>query len=174
MSCSIQTRHYEPNTRPYLNQPHNFLSRMNEARAFAAGAHHPQLGFLVSGGYDGYSSLPSSTSEISTDGMTFSTFTPLPIAVYRHCMVALDRDDGEFFLAGGSTGPSSRRAFIHRRSHWDEVEPMQTGREGKKSNLKMQIRYDTKREVLPCSPDVRPGQRYSWRKGAEDHCSRWA
>ena len=142
---------------------HIFLSRMNEARAFAAGAHHLQLGFLVSGGFDGSASLLP-TSEISTDGMTFSTFTPLPIAVYRHCMVALDGDDGEFFLAGGYTGPwtpaypSSRRAFIHRRSQWDEVGPMPTARGGKKSNLKMQIRNAIKREALPFSPDVRPSQ----------------
>ena len=121
------------------------LSRMNEARHRAAGAHHPQLGFLVSGGSGG--SDLKSTTEISTDGRTFSAYTPLPIRLYRHCLVALDRDDGEFFLAGGYTGPwtpaypSSRRAFIHRRSQWDEVGPMPTARGGKKSNLKMQIRY---------------------------------
>ena len=104
---------------------------MNEARAFAAGAHHPQLGFLVSGGFDGGL---KSTTEISMDGRTFSAYTPLPIRLYRHCLVVLDRDDGEFFLAGGYTGPSSRRAFIHRGGQWDEVEPMPTGRGGKKSN----------------------------------------
>ena len=32
------------------NLKQNHLSRMNEDRQFAAGAHHPQLGFLVSGG----------------------------------------------------------------------------------------------------------------------------
>ena len=122
--------------RSHLKQPDIFLSRMNEARAFAAGAHHPQLGFLVSGGFDG--NQLKSTSEISTDGRTFSAYTPLPSKLYRHCLVALDRDDGEFFLAGGYTGASSRSAFIHRgRGKWEPVASIPTARGGKRSNQKM-------------------------------------
>jgi len=120
-------------------------ARMNEPRANAAGAHHPQVGFLVSGGWNGSSSQdPSgsslSSTEVSTDGRTFSAYTPLPIGLQGHCMVALDGDDGEFFLAGGWVGagasPShgeddhSARAFIHRESQWDEVEQMPTARSG--------------------------------------------
>ena len=115
-----------------------FLPRMNEARSSAAGAHHPQLGFLVSGGYNDGSS--KSTTEISSDGRTFSAYTPLPIELWGHCMVALDRDDGEFFLAGGWDGYySSNRAFIHRGGQWDQVKWMWASRYRKKSNSLMQI-----------------------------------
>ena len=104
---------------------------MNEERELLAGAHHSQLGFLVSGGYGLYSRL--STTEITTDGMTFTAYTPLPIGLESHCMVALDGDDGEFFLAGGYSFDYNRRSFIHRGNRWDEVAPMPTTRYGKKS-----------------------------------------
>ena len=123
---------------------------MNEARANAAGAHHPQVGFLVSGGWNGSRSQDPSASgstlsstEVSTDGRTFSAYTPLPIGLEGHCMVALDGNDGEFFLAGGLTGGSSpsytvddlsARAFIHRESQWDEVEQMPRARSSKNSS----------------------------------------
>ena len=155
-----------------LFESHIFLSRMNEARAFAAGAHHPQLGFLVSGGYDGSFNLLS-TSEISTDGMTFSTFTPLPTPVYRHCMVALDGDDGEFFLAGGwHTGPASRRTFIHRRDQWDEVDLMPTARGGKKLNLKMQIRYAQGLAKRTAQTDLRRHSVHSPYNSSEKVCTK--
>jgi len=108
--------------------------RMNEARLNAVGAHHPQLGFLVSGGSNAsYHGDPSgsilSSTEVSTDGRTFSAYTPLPIELSGHCMVALDGDDGEFFLAGGRDGLSELdRAFIHRNNAWVEVAAMPTAR----------------------------------------------
>ena len=129
----------ELDTRPYMKQSHIFLSRMNEARRYAAGAHHPQLGFLVSGGWDG--NWLAST-EISEDGRTFRAHTPLPIRLSHHCMVALVGDDGEFFLAGGSSWTYSRKVFIHRGSQWDEVEPMPTPRQCMKSNSKMQFKMN--------------------------------
>lgn len=129
----------EVDRRPYLKQPQTFLSRMNQCRGGGAGAHHPQLGFLVSGG--GRFSVYS-TTEISKDGRTFSTFTPLGNATgpTKRCCVALDGDDGEFFLAGGTGwGYVSSTAFIHRRGQWDEVEPIPTARYCKKSILLKQV-----------------------------------
>ena len=117
----------------------SFLSRMNETRYMAAGAHHPQRGFLVSGGLSRWdTSGILSSSELSTDGTTFRAYTPLPIGLVQSCMVALEGGDGEFFLAGGSDaiGGSNKldRAFIHRSNNWVEVTPMPTARFCKKSN----------------------------------------
>ena len=92
---------------------------MNEARYYHAGAHHPDLGFLITGGLDsGY----KSTTEISRDGITFEYYTPLPIGLFGHCMVALDNDDGEFFIGGGFSSGVSNKAFIHKGNQWVEVE----------------------------------------------------
>ena len=113
-----------------------FSFSMNEPRAHPGGAHHPELGFLVSGGGHGFKS-----TEITTDGITFVDYTPIPIALYAHCSVALDgRDDGEFFYAGGHerVGGGERgteRAYVHRANQWEEVTPMPTTRRCKKSNL---------------------------------------
>ena len=63
---------------------------MTEVRHRTAGARHESLGFLVSGGWDGSTRL--SSSELSTDGATWSAYTPLPIGLDLHCMVSLDRD----------------------------------------------------------------------------------
>ena len=125
-----------------MKQPHIFLYRMNEARWAAAGAHHPQLGFLVSGGWYG-NRLATTTTEISKDGRTFSTYTPLPYELHGHCMIALDGDDGEFFFAGGSKGGQlQNRAFIHRGGQWVEVERMRRERVCKKSDSLMQIKMN--------------------------------
>ena len=104
---------------------------MDEVRYLAAGAHHASLGFLVSGGKDGSARL--SSSELSSDGATWGAYTQLPIEVNSHCLVALDRDDGDFFLTGGSSGGTLKRAFIHRTNSWVEVTAMPTARYGKKS-----------------------------------------
>ena len=107
---------------------------MNESRRQSVGALHQSLGFLITGGF------LITSSEITTDGAVFQDFTPLPTAVYGHCMVALDGDDGEFFVGGGKApydGGTSRRAFIHRGNQWVEVEQMPTARSGNKSNLEM-------------------------------------
>ena len=111
-----------------------FLSRMKEARNIAAGAHHQQLGFLISGGYRaGY----LSTTEITTDGVTFNYFTPLPFGLYLHCMVALDGDDGEFIIVGGFSGSYEKRAFIHKSNQWVQMASMTTARDCKMSDLEM-------------------------------------
>ena len=110
-----------------------FLSRMDRGRYFAAGAHHVSLGFLVSAGWD---DSAVSSSVLTTDGTTWDAYTtPLPIAVYDHCMVALDRNDGDFFLVGGYDDSNRMdRAFILRSSNWVEVTAMPTARSSKKSN----------------------------------------
>ena len=110
---------------------------MKEARWKAAAAHHIDKGFLITGGWDG--SRHSST-EITKDGVTFEDFTPLPIALYAHCMVALnDDEDGDFFVAGGWTGRYNKRAFIHNGSHWNEMTEMPTGRRSKKQSLEKRM-----------------------------------
>ena len=108
---------------------------MNEARYKSAGAHHPDIGFVITGGEDGGF---LSTTEISRDGITFEYYTPLPIGLYGHCMVALDNDDGEFFIGGGYSSGVSNKAFIHKGNQWVEVQQMPTARGCKKSNLEVQ------------------------------------
>ena len=63
-------------------------------------------------------------------------------------MVALDGDDGEFFVAGGygrdpmeGGWKTLNRAFIHRGNNWDDVAQMATARASKRSNnVQIQVR----------------------------------
>ena len=114
---------------------------MKEPRVpYSTGAHHDELGFLVS-------ATIRLTTEITTDGVTFNAFTPLPKSLNLYCMVALDGDDGEFFVGGGSYSScsttscrndvKSRRAFIYKDNQWDEVAQMPTARSCKKAYLEM-------------------------------------
>ena len=116
---------------------------MNEARAYGSAALHQNLGFLITGG-QGPRGIPS--AEISTDGgVTFSDFNFLDHSrsLYFHCIVALNGDNGDFFVGAGfnqhsgSGEPITNRAFILRGNQWVEVTPMPTARYGKKSNLEM-------------------------------------
>ena len=114
---------------------------MKEARMYAAAAHHEDKGFLITGGQNGWNNRHSST-EITEDGVTFEDFTPLPIALERHCAVALnDEDDGDFFVAGGynSDRQESKRAFIHKGNHWNETTEMPTARQSKKQSLEKRM-----------------------------------
>ena len=107
---------------------------MKEERAYAAAAHHEDKGFIITGGVNGNGWL--SSTEITKDGVTFEDFTPLPIALYTHCMVALnDADAGDFFVAGGSSSSYSKRAFIHKGGQWNETTEMPTARSSKKPSL---------------------------------------
>ena len=102
---------------------------MTEERYASAGAHHKDLGFLIAGGvYD------ISTTEITTDGITFTAFTQLPLGFHSQCLVALNGDDGEFFMAGGHNSGCGQchRAFIHKNSQWDEMASLARGRSGKR------------------------------------------
>ena len=105
----------------------------------SAGAHHASLGFLVSGGYHPGSLFVApyrlSSTELSTDGAIWGPYTPLPIGLSSHCVVALDSNYGDFFLVGGWDGSNERtEAYIHRNGNWVGVTPMQTARNGKRSN----------------------------------------
>ena len=102
--------------------------RLNEDRFKAAAAHHIELGFLITGG-----EYRKSSTEITADGVTWDLFTPLPINLYGHCLVALDSDYGDFFIVGGrSSRDFEKRSFIHKNSQWTEVKAMPTPRSGKK------------------------------------------
>ena len=109
---------------------------MKEARGYAAAAHHLDKGFIISAGYgNGY----LSSTEITKDGVTFEDFTPLPIALYAHCAVALnDEEDGDFFVAGGWTGRYNKRAFIHKGNEWNEMTEMPTARSSKEPSLEIE------------------------------------
>ena len=116
---------------------------MKEKRCYSAAAHHDVKGFLIMGGI--VSGTRSST-EITKDGVTFEDFTPLPIALERHCAVALnDEDAGDFFVAGGhsySGGYSvSKRAFIHKGDQWNEMAELSFARYCKKPSLEMESKY---------------------------------
>ena len=135
---------------------------MNEARYYHRAAHHQELGFLITGG--GWSG-PKSTTEITKDGVTFEVFTPLPIGLTLHCLVALDGDDGDFFVGGGKSVSSNadKRAFIHRDNQWVEMMQMPTARHGKKPNLENQNEINWmyyRITALMCGPvRVSPGGR---------------
>ena len=116
---------------------------MNEARAECAAAHHKDLGFLITGGKSS-TSQPSgahfkSSTEITKDGVNFEVFTPLPIGLRLHCMVALDGDEeGDFFVGGGSKSDGyNKRAFIHKGNQWVEVKEMPTARRGKEPDFEL-------------------------------------
>ena len=121
---------------------------MNEARFASAGAHHKDLGFLISGGAFNTpvpDNDPVATTEISTDGITFNAFTQLPLGLHSHCMVALDGDDGEFLVIGGHTSSHfsqqpdyswSPLVLKHKNNQWQEMNNwMPTDRLGKEPNL---------------------------------------
>ena len=118
---------------------------MKEKRRYSAAAHHEKKGFIITGGYDGSRRLAS--TEITKDGVTFEHFSPLPIALQGHCVVALNEDDdgdgGDFFVAGGaSNSGNSKRAFIHKISHWwVDVAEMSLGRRGKKPSLEIENEF---------------------------------
>ena len=114
--------------------------RLNEDRFKAAAAHHIELGFLITGG-----EYRKSSTEITADGVTWDLFTPLPINLYGHCLVALDSDYGDFFTVGGqrgSDGKSNKRAFIYKNSQWTEVEEMPTARYCKKIQFRDAWRHE--------------------------------
>ena len=145
---------------------------MKEARDSAAAAHHKDKGFIITGGYSDNGRL--SSTEITKDGLYFEDFTPLPIALSSHCMVALNEDDdGDFFVAGGWTGNSySKRVFIHKGDHWNEMTEMPTARSGKKPSLEME------NELIcliahHCRPHVWPCQGKPRGKGGKDCGCRW-
>merc|ERR1711879_325082 len=102
---------------------------MGTSRELHAAAHHKDLGFLITGGKHPESYKTS--TEITRDGVTFEAFTPLPIGLRSHCMVALDGDEeGDFFVGGGhSSGQQyDKRAYIYKINQWVEVEELPTGR----------------------------------------------
>ena len=107
---------------------------------WAAAAHHEDKGFLITGGVGiGWNHL--SSTEITKDGVTFEDFTPLPIALNEHCMVALnDEDAGDFFVASGAepVAGTSKRAFIHKGNQRNEMTEMANDRIGKKPTLEIE------------------------------------
>ena len=109
---------------------------MSAPRDLGAGTYDSTHGFVMSGGIQDIAS-----ADKTTDGSSFETFTPMPIGIDRHCLVALD-NGGDIFMTGGystETGGYSDRAYIFRSnsSTW-EIQPnnMPTAREGKKFKQK--------------------------------------
>ena len=99
---------------------------MNGEYPWAAAAHHRELGFLIAGHHPYPSINLGHLLQITTDGVTFDQFTPLPNEGAASCLVALDSDFGNFFACG------TRGAFIHKTNQWTEVAEMPTPRSGKK------------------------------------------
>ena len=111
---------------------------MTTSRAHHAAAHHKDVGFLITGGK--WPENFKSSTEITRDGVTFEAFTPLPVGLRDHCMVALDGDEeGDFFVGGGDIrgGKYSKRAFIYKNNQWMDVKELPTGSRGKKPNLNL-------------------------------------
>ena len=138
-----------------------FLSSMNEVRGYSKAAHHQELGFLVTGG-----SWPDgkSTTEVTKDGVTFEVFTPLPIALVLHCLVALDGDGGDFFVGGGYDGSNNnKRAFIHSGNQWVEMREMPTARRCKKP----QFRKSERDKWLTSTRGIEVAQKCSVSSGAK-------
>ena len=81
----------------------------------------------------------TSSAEQTSDGVTFRTFTGLPIGLADHCLVALNgAERGDFFLTGGYSGGSSKKTYIYN-SGWMPKADMPTARSGKKPNLGIQM-----------------------------------
>ena len=109
---------------------------MREKRYHSAGAFHKKHGWVICGGWGdiGFDlSPPTSSCEVTRDGISFREFPRLPIALYRHSIVALDTEEGDFLVTGGY--PVNARTFIFKNQEWREVEKMPTARKGKKPSL---------------------------------------
>ena len=105
---------------------------MSRRRLGAAGAYTSENGWLISGGDEGFNDV---SVDQTFDGETFGQFTPLPLALSRHCLVPLDNGKGDMFLTGGfSDNPrnKNRRTHIYNGESdaWDEKSNMPTARYG--------------------------------------------
>ena len=134
---------------------------MTESRIDHAAAHHKDLGFLITGGK--WPESFKSSTEITRDGDTFEAFTPLPIGLRAHCMVALDGDEeGDFFVGGGDKSGQkyTKSAYIYKSNQWVGVEELPTGSRGKKPYLDIHNELCCKLflAALMCGP-VRAGSR---------------
>ena len=103
---------------------------MSAPRDLGAGTYDSTQGFVMSGGIEDIES-----ADKTTDGSSFDTFTPLPIGIDRHCLVALD-NGGDIFMTGGyshEVGGYSDRAYVFRSNSttWERQPDMPTAREGK-------------------------------------------
>ena len=106
----------------------NVCGKTSEARSFSAAATHPKYGWVVTGGYGG-----GSSAEVTRDGKTFQSFTPLPLPLHSHGLVSLgEGGSGDFFLTGGWDGSDdNNKSFIHSAGSWRQVADMPTARGGK-------------------------------------------
>ena len=77
-----------------------------EERRHAAAALHPTLGLIITGG------MNHQSTEVTSDGVFFQPFTPLPTALWGHCLVTLGNEHGDLFLAGGYTDPGSGQKVV--------------------------------------------------------------
>ena len=108
--------------------------RMQEKRAYSAAAFHPAHGWVISGGY-GDREYKSSV-ESTRDGLTFKSFTELPLGLWGHCLVSLEGvESGDFLLTGGAGGDGgdndNKKTFIYGQGLWRRVEDMPSARQGK-------------------------------------------
>ena len=109
---------------------------MTTSRAHHAAAHHKDVGFLITGGK--WPENFKSSTEITRDGVTFEAFTPLPVGLRDHCMVALDGDEeGDFFVGGGDSSVKTytKSTYIYKNNQWVGVRELPTGRRGKMPNF---------------------------------------
>ena len=107
-----------------------FTSSMSSTRDLGAGTYDSTHGFVMSGGVEDIAS-----ADKTTDGSSFEPFTPMPIGIDRHCLVALE-NGGDIFMTGGYSyevsGSYSDRTYIFRSnsSTWESQPDMPTAREG--------------------------------------------
>ena len=138
-----------------------FLCSMKESRCHHAAAHHKDLGFLITGGK--WPENFKSSTEITRDGVTFEVFTPLPVGLRDHCMVALDGDEeGDFFVGGGDKWGQKyiKSTYIYKNNQWVGVKELPTGRRGKMPNFDIhnEIWWKLFLAVFMCGP-LRAGPR---------------
>ena len=103
---------------------------MKERRASSGATYDTAHGLVLTGGHDGTRLL--NTAEHTFDGVTFDSFTAIPIEVFLHCLVTLD-NGGDLFQTGGwlSEDRPTRETFIYRKDsgRWEAVEDMPTARD---------------------------------------------
>ena len=112
---------------------------MNDQRIVGrSGAYDSTHGLVMSGGANLTKYLANETCMVSSvettlDGISFSNFTPMPLDIMGHCLVALD-NGGDIFMTGGQSNfGASNMAYIYRgraggSSSWERQPNMPTAK----------------------------------------------
>ena len=115
----------------FANRTWQLAGNMTERRRQPAYSVHPELGLIISGGYDGKKYLAS--TEATDNGRDFDAdFAPMPLANHVHCQVTVNSSTVMAFGGCNSVSCFSKVAFkldLGSRK-WSRLPDMPTGRHG--------------------------------------------